>query len=231
LATGGAGPAAERIAVASAQGALDVGPLLAATLSRNVEMVRAGATQMGLVPDLLWLVAELAVSPFGHALQQQVLGASRDETLIAALDGWDRGYCPACGSWPALAEARQGRTILRCSFCALAWEMARNVCPFCATDGDTLETVVAEPATAAHATLCTACASYLKVIDVTELSPFPLLAIAEVETMSLDIAAMERGYTRPAIHEYRRPNIHRDDRREVANRQVPHRFRRAEFEQ
>ena len=40
---------------------------------------------------------------------------------------------------------------------------------------------------------------YLKTVDLPELSPFPLLAIADLETMDLDVAAMEHGYTRPAL--------------------------------
>jgi hypothetical protein len=34
---------------------------------------------------------------------------------------------------------------------------------------------------------------------VPELSAFPLLAIADLETMDLDMAAMERGYARPPL--------------------------------
>ena len=42
-----------------------------------------------------------------------------------------------------------------------------------------------------------ACGGYLKTIDLDELSPFPLLAISDIETMDLDMAAMEHGYQRP----------------------------------
>jgi hypothetical protein len=36
-------------------------------------------------------------------------------------------------------------------------------------------------------------------VDVPELSPFPLLAIADLETMDLDVAAMENNYRRPEM--------------------------------
>jgi hypothetical protein len=39
---------------------------------------------------------------------------------------------------------------------------------------------------------------------VSELSPFPLLAIYDMETMDLDLAAMEHGYSRPALKEFSR---------------------------
>ena len=40
--------------------------------------------------------------------------------------------------------------------------------------------------------VCGTCSGYLKTVDVAELSPFPLLAIADLETMDLDMAAMEQ---------------------------------------
>ena len=46
---------------------------------------------------------------------------------------WGRGYCPACGAWPVLAEQRglEQRRYLRCGLCASAWEVDRLLCPFC----------------------------------------------------------------------------------------------------
>ncbi|HEX4348098.1 MAG TPA: hypothetical protein VHZ73_11025, partial [Vicinamibacterales bacterium] len=52
--------------------------------------------------------------------------------------------------------------------------------------------------------LCSGCGSYLKTVDVPELSPFPLLAIGDMETMDLDLAAMERGFHRPTGKEFGR---------------------------
>ena len=52
--------------------------------------------------------------------------------------------------------------------------------------------------------VCKGCGNYLKTVDVAEFSPFPLLAIADLETMDLDMAAMEHGFTRPALKDFRR---------------------------
>ena len=38
--------------------------------------IRTGAMHRGLSPDLMWLVAELAVSPFAHALQRMLFGSA-----------------------------------------------------------------------------------------------------------------------------------------------------------
>src|ERR1700686_106470 len=128
LAAGGAGEVAEHIRSAIESRQLDAGSLLAASLSRDQGAIRSGAAHRGLAPDLGWLVAELAVSPFAHALQRAIFAPRAVEngltSLVAALTSWNRGYCPACGSWPALAEVVGGQRVLRCSFCAVAWEVA-----------------------------------------------------------------------------------------------------------
>jgi hypothetical protein len=50
--------------------------------------------------------------------------------------------------------------------------------------------------------LCKACGGYLKTVDVPSLSVFPLLPIADLETMDLDMAAMERGFGRPPLRDF-----------------------------
>jgi len=50
--------------------------------------------------------------------------------------------------------------------------------------------------------ICSACQGYLKTIDVPALSPFPLVAVVDMETMDLDLAAMEHGYGRPPLKEF-----------------------------
>ena len=59
----------------------------------------------------------MAVGPLACRLRRHVLAAAdaeperaagADSGLAAAVRGWGRGYCPACGSWPALAELGAG---------------------------------------------------------------------------------------------------------------------------
>jgi len=54
-----------------------------------------------------------------------------DAALTTALANWSHGYCPACGSWPALAEIHESHRVLRCSFCAHAWELKTYACVYC----------------------------------------------------------------------------------------------------
>lgn len=203
LSKGGAGEAADHIRRAIQEGRIDAGSLLTASLARNQEAIRSGAAQLGLAPDLLWLVAELAVSPFAHALQRPLLApAAVDEALADALARWQHGYCPACGSWPALAEVVTDRRILRCSFCALAWQLTRSSCAYCDEQGERFTTAQAADRTDRYVEMCRACGSYLKTVDAEEPLPFPLIAIADLETMDLDVMAMEQGYARPILKHF-----------------------------
>lgn len=202
LAEGGAGEAAEHIHEHIDSGKLEAGSLFGASLARDQKVIRTGATHRGLSPDLLWLVAELALSPYVYLLAQSLLNTN-DPALSSALADWDLGYCPACGSWPALAEAAHDHRVLRCSFCAAAWELKRYACVYCGEHGDRFVTAAPdERHPGRRLELCNGCGSYLKTVDVAELSPFPLLAIGDMETLDLDIAAMERGFHRPAMREY-----------------------------
>jgi FdhE protein len=205
LASGGAGEAAEHIRSAIESGSIEAGSLLAASLSRHQEAIRDGAVHRGLAPDLVWLVAELAVSPFAHALQRLLFAnAASDEALAAARARWNRGYCPACGSWPALAEVVGGHRVLRCSFCAAAWELNTYACIYCGESGEAFVTAAPDDERKdRRLEVCVSCAGYLKTVDSAALSPFPLLAIADLETMDLDVAAMERGYARPPLKDFR----------------------------
>ncbi len=201
LERGGAGEAAAHIRIQLNETRMDPVSLLTASLKRDQNAIRTGATHRGLAPDLLWLIAELAVSPFVHALQRTLLGsAAQGSALRGALDQWSLGYCPFCSSWPALAEVVATHRVLRCSFCALAWELDRYACVYCRGDGERFVTAAPnEERKDRRLELCGTCSAYLKAIDVPELSPFPLLAISDLETMDLDMAAMERGYGRPAL--------------------------------
>jgi FdhE protein len=205
LADGGAGEAATHIGDAIMNGSIESGSLLTASLARNQAAIRTGASHRGLAPDLVWLVAELAVSPFVHALQRSLFGHARDAggDLQPALDGWNRGYCPACGSWPALAEVVGGHRTLRCSFCSSAWELTTYACIYCEEGGEKFVTAAPdEERKDRRLEVCSTCGGYLKTIDLAELSPFPLLSISDIETTDLDVAAMEHGYQRPALKDF-----------------------------
>ena len=203
LAAGGAGAAATHIRDAVDNGNIEPGSLFTALLNRNQAAIRTGASHRGLAPDLVWLVAELAVSPFVYALQRTLLGDASSEELRAALDAWHAGHCPACGSWPAVAEVVGGHRTLRCSFCSTAWELPAYACIYCGERGEKFVTAAPnEERKDRRIEVCSTCGGYLKTIDVPQLSPFPLLSISDIETTDLAVSAMEHGYARPALKDF-----------------------------
>ena len=206
LARGGAGDAAEHIRAHLDETRIDAGALLAASLKRDQAAIRAVAMHHGLAPDLVWLVAELAVSPFVYVLQRALLDReSAQPDLHTALEAWSHGYCPLCGSWPALAEVAASYRVLRCSFCALAWTPNEYACVYCHEHGEKFVTAAPDAERLdRRLEACGTCGAYLKTIDVPALTPFPLLAISDLETMDLDMAAMERGYNRPVLKDFGR---------------------------
>ena len=207
LAEGGAAESAGHIKSAIANGTMEAGSLLTASLTRNQEAIRTGSVHRGLAPDLVWLVAELATTPFVYALQQSVFAHrdGADGVFAAACHSWNHGYCPACGSWPALAECADSHRVLRCSFCAVAWELNTYACIYCTESGEPFVTAAPdEERKDRRVEVCSACQGYLKTIDLPALSPFPLVAVVDMETMDLDMAAMEHGYGRPPLKEFAR---------------------------
>jgi FdhE protein len=213
LAEGGAGEAAEHIRTVIESGQMDAGSLLGASLSRDQSAIRTGAAHRGLAADLVWLVAELTVGPFAYVLQRMLFAPAakgghpaageQGDPLAAALDGWSHGYCPACGSWPAMAEVVDGHRVLRCSFCSAGWELPNYACVYCGEEGESFVTAAPdEERKDRRVEVCSACAGYLKTVDTFVLSPFPLLSIGDLETMDLDMAAMEHGYQRPSLKDF-----------------------------
>jgi FdhE protein len=203
LREGGAGEAAAHIRQAIDEGHIEPGSLLTASFNRDQGAIRSGAVHRGLSPDLVWLVAELAVSPFAHVLQQTIVAGERAGEVRAALDAWNRGYCPACGSWPAVAEVVGGHRTLCCSFCASAWELTTYGCIYCEESGQPFVTAAPNEARKdRRLELCAACGGYVKTLDLPALSPFPLLSISDIESTDLDVAAMEHGYVRPPLKEF-----------------------------
>ena len=207
LSSGAAGGAAGRLGETLDRGTIDIGSLLAASLGRQQEAIRSKAHHVGVAPDLLWLVAELASGPVAHRLQKQLLTdlAAQDDEIRSARGAWDHGFCAACGSWPAFGERLEHATrrSLRCSFCGSAWTRARHHCIYCDEAGDSLIAAAVEPEQPSrHLELCRQCGGYLKCIDVLRPTPFQLLPVEDLSTCDMDLGAVEQGYARPPMHTF-----------------------------
>lgn len=201
LAEEGAGEAAAALGRALETRALDPATLISACFGRDQRRVRSIAARQRVSADLAWLVAELAVAPFAHLLQGIAL-APGNPAIADALRQWDRGYCPACGSWPAIVETTSGSHVLRCSFCAAGWELSSYRCLYCGNDDETFVTGAPDPdRTDRTVQMCGACGGYVKAIQAGVSVEFPLVAIEDLASMDLDAIAIERKYMRPPLVE------------------------------
>ncbi|MHB1134073.1 MAG: hypothetical protein ACYC4L_17025 [Chloroflexota bacterium] len=186
--------AAETAAGALATGAVDGAAVLAAELSLDRKRMAALAAGGGLEPGPLTVLANLAAIPLLQACGR----AARDELLTG---GWRHGWCPVCAAWPLLAEARgedRGRW-LHCGRCGTTWRHSHLECSFCGEAKPRLQGYLAveREGEARRANFCLRCDSYLKsVASPGALAP-PAAALADLRTLDLDLAALERGYARP----------------------------------
>jgi FdhE protein len=204
LARGGAGEAAAAVGRVLDSRALDPSGLLSACFGRDQRRVRFMASHAGVSPDLAWLVAEMALAPFAYLLERRAL-PSGHAVIDAAVAAWDRGFCPACGSWPAVTEARAGAHLLRCSFCAAGWKLSSYRCQYCGNDRESFVTAAPDPEhTARRLQLCGECGGYAKVLDVDAPTEFPLIAIEDLASMDLDMIAIERRYVKPPLPEIKK---------------------------
>jgi FdhE protein len=200
MADGGAGDSAKHIGDAIVARSIDAISLLRVSLARDPDAIRTSALHMGLSPDLVWLIGELGSSPLAHHLQQSVWRSESFGSTDVRPQDWNHGYCPFCGSWPVFIESIDVTRTLRCSYCALGWSLQSHRCIYCSSTGEGFVAAAIDVnRPQQRVELCTACSNYTKVIDKTEPTPFPLLAIDDLATMHLDRGAMDRGYRRPPL--------------------------------
>ena len=198
LAAGGAGDVARRARGCLDSGRIDMASLLAASFDRDQHAIRVKALHEGIAPDVLWLAAELATGPAAHVAVGALPGAGTGDAL-AARDRWPHGHCPACGSWPAFAEADGGTGRLRCSFCGLDWPARPDRCTYCRAADPAPTWLTASPGAADRAAACTACGGYLKWLEPTTATPFELLAVEDLASAAVDALAAGRGFGRPPL--------------------------------
>jgi len=190
----GAGGRAATLAAAAGADADQLAALFEAGLEQDTERVAALADTLGADPQALQAVAAVAPWPLLHAC------ARRWKARVAP--GWDAGFCPVCGAWPLLAEARglERARRLRCTRCAADWGAEWLRCPYCDTrEHERLGALVPEegPETRRVET-CAVCRGYLKTITTLAATPAEDLGLLDLTTVELDVAAVAAGYARPA---------------------------------
>ena len=112
---------------------------------------------------------------------------------------WLRGYCPVCGSLPALLMLQdEGERRGYCSWCSTTWELHRLQCPYCDNRfHESLGYIYVEDEPLYRIQYCRLCKCYFKLIDTREMLDFPYLPLEEWTTLHLDLLASKSGWNNP----------------------------------
>lgn len=163
------------------------------------------ALEFGLEPGVLQFTFSQIVSAVLRALVQNGGESERpwDEPGI-----WRQGYCPVCGSYPAIAwldRARQdeknaflagggGKKHFYCDMCGASWTFRRGACPACGKEGKGAVEILHEArGRGERLDYCTSCRVYHPVIDLRELDSTPNLDAMSPGLLHLDMIAAERN--------------------------------------
>jgi Uncharacterized protein involved in formate dehydrogenase formation len=147
----------------------------------------------GLLRYLAWTATARFLRPVVNAF-----GRWRDE------ERWLRGYCPTCGSLPAMAQLAgtdPGRLrLLSCGCCGTRWQFRRMGCPFCElADAHHLSAIVIEGEKYLRIDYCQSCRGYLKTYNGEGSEP---LYLADWTSLHVDIIARDRELKRLATSLY-----------------------------
>jgi len=191
----------EGVVAAATSGSIDPQRLFGEAFVQHADHLAEIASQSDVDAELLSTLAVQAVAPLLRAYAARLLhlverldDGSPEETV------WQQGYCPICGGWPLLAELRgiELAQYLRCSACGSGWRSRRLFCPYCGNDDHhTLHMLTIDGEQRFRISVCLRCKGYLKVGNAFDPPPAELLAIDDVASLHLDVAAIERGYHRP----------------------------------
>ncbi|HLQ36129.1 MAG TPA: formate dehydrogenase accessory protein FdhE [Chloroflexota bacterium] len=152
------------------------------------------------------LSLQLTDGPLATILQLALLpvlvAAAKNCAGAVAEAQWQNGICPVCAAWPALTESRgmDRLRMLRCGRCGSEWKLRWQLCPFCANDAHASLTYLYsdELGEARRVFACERCHGYLKTLaTLSAIEPLSV-AVQDLATLELDLAALDAGYQRPA---------------------------------
>jgi FdhE protein len=174
--------------------ALDAAAFLRASVELDLDALDAVAGAAGIDSGLGRALAHPAALP--------LLASCAHRAGTDARPGWDPGYCPVCGAWPALAELRglEASRRLRCARCGADWATAWLACVYCGNDDHReLAGLVSEAAGAMRRVdTCTRCHGYLKSVTTLTARSHAEVVVEDMQTVPYDVSAIGEGASRPA---------------------------------
>jgi FdhE protein len=183
-------PVLRKLKAALKKNQLDLKDCMKSMLNGRDEIIRQAAFQLD--TDLLTMKFIL-----GQILKP--LMEKQAESLRSVIQNitWKKGYCPVCGSLPALSylKGEEGQRWLMCGLCSHEWRFMRTQCPCCETeDPKKSELCFVEDRAYERAEMCHQCKRYLVGVD---LRKYPYEFIPEVAVAGmiyLDVLVQEKGF-------------------------------------
>ena len=179
---------ATKVADAVDKGIVDTSALFSRILSEDETNLAEAAQELDIDKKILGFLVYSSIRP-SLSLCAEQLATYFDKDAI-----WKRGYCPICGSPPALSILRdEGERSLACSFCGHEWQARRIYCPFCDNeDQKTLHYFFSEEERDYRVDVCDACNKYLKTIDTRRIKHPVYTLVEQISTLHLDMLAQEQ---------------------------------------
>ena len=183
-------------------GILDLHQLSLAYLRGEAASFQQAADASGVSTEVLAFAIRCVLGPVVSGL------ARRMAEPLKKLP-WSQGYCPVCGSTPAIASLSRydntgneglvgggGKKRLTCSLCSHEWAFRRDHCPSCGnSDADQKELLFAEDVRHERIEACKKCGSYLLCVDLRQMEGDPRLEAMPLALLHLDLIAQERNYS------------------------------------
>jgi FdhE protein len=195
----------------------------ARTTVRFVSALLETAGVPALSPEAAVAVLDAAVALDGERLTALAVAGGVDAARLAGLGpllalpilqacgrtwggrvdaAWQRAACPVCGAWATLAEARgvEREYRLRCARCGADWPTEPMRCIHCGErHHERLRSLVSEARDdLRRAEICLSCLAYVKTVTTLTACPPLDVGLLDLDTVDLDVAALEHGYGRPS---------------------------------
>ncbi len=110
---------------------------------------------------------------------------------------WEKGYCPICGSLPAVAviKDKEGQRWLHCSRCAYEWRFSRVICPFCEKESPAgMDFFYIDDRSQESAFSCDHCKKYLITLNRSDNLNDYDVEVAALALIHLDMIMQDKGF-------------------------------------
>lgn len=166
----------------------------AAFLASDEAFFAAWAMKTPQAPRTMAFLAQSSLTPSVMALASSLAKRLPEDRT------WGYGHCPICGSLPfhSVLSGKEGFRMNACSFCRATFRAPRLQCAYCLeTTAEKLPFYFADEEPGYRIDGCLSCNRYIKSTDFREFDRTSLPALDDLESLTLDILAAKRGFTRP----------------------------------